>query len=250
MRGLKIMVRWAWFGALLGFFFPAVAQNLLTNGNFDSGDTGFSATGMTGGVTYSGTLTALKYTVTNSPTLANTASPAYGPSANHTTGVGTKVYVTRGSNATATTTTVWSETISGITSGRYTFSGYAASASSANAPTIKLTVTQGTAISGTFTAVNTGTVTPPTNTSVSNNWGLFEIGFNTTGYTGSLVFTITMTTTAASNTTTRANAIAWDDFLLTSPEPSTWAAVGFLSLVVGERMWQWRRVRRRTGQGD
>ncbi len=243
MRSLKIMVRWAWIGALLGILFPAVAQNLLTNGNFDSGDTGFTHVGMTGGVTYSGTLTALKYTVTNSPTLANTASPAYGPSANHTTGAGTKVYVTRGSNATATTTTVWAETISGITPGRYTFSGYAASASSANAPTIKLTVTQGTAISGTFTSVNTGTVTPPTNTAASNNWGLFEIGFNTTGYTGSLVFTITMTTTAASNTTTRANAIAWDDFVLTSPEPSTWAAVGILLLVAGEVAW--RRLRRR-----
>ncbi len=243
MRGLMIMARWAWIGALLGILYPAVAQNLLVNGNFNSGDTGFTHTGLTGGASYTGTLAQLQYSVTNSPAVANTASPAYGPNAAHTTGVGAKVYVTKGGNANNTTTTVWSETITGITSGRYTFSGYAASASSANAPTYKLTVTQGTAISGTFTSVNTGNVTPPTNTSASNNWGLFELGFNTTGYTGSLVFTITMTTTTTANTSTRANAIAWDDFVLTAPEPSTWAAAGFLTLVAGELVW--RRYRRR-----
>lgn len=242
MRGLKIIARWGWIGALLGILYPAVAQNLLTNGDFDSGDTGFTKAGMTGGAVYTGTLAQLQYTVTNSPAVANTANPAYGPNAAHTTGAGAKVYVTKGANANGTATVVWSQTITGISAGRYTFSGYAASASSANAPTFKLTVAQGTATSGSFTTINSGNFTPPTNTSASNNWGFFAYGFNISGYTGSLVFTLTMTTTTTANTTTRANAIAWDDFVLTAPEPSTWAAVGFLSLVAGDLVL--RRFRR------
>ena len=67
------------------------------------------------------------------------------------------------------------------------------------------------------------------------NWA----GYNYTGTSGSVTYTLSVVNGSSGNN--QANAISWDDLLLTAPEPSTYAAGVALAGVVG---WNWHRSRR------
>ena len=205
-------IRRVWFGVplLLGLSHPVVAQNLLTNGDFETGNT----TGFTTALALDNSGQIAAYSSYDIRTTAATAGTGWGPSADHTTGLGTDLFITRGANGNNTVTALWVATISSTTSTRYTFSGYAAVPTSLTAnqtPKFKLVVTGGGGFNQTFNFA-----------SPTTSWGLFEVVFLYTGNSGNVTYTLSMINGSSGNG--QADAISWDDFVLTAPEPSTYAA--------------------------
>ena len=225
--------RWCWALLPLGVFLPATAQNLLTNGNFETGDgTGFSNSALTAGRDTLGQIgSRLSWDVR---TDASTAGPSWLPTSDHTPGSGAGaqyMYISRASGTKNATTDVWAETITSTTNTRYTFTGFASiptTPGSNQSPVFKLVVT-GTGFSQTFNFS-----TPAT------SWGAFQAGFQYTGSGTSVTYTLSIIN--GSSNTAGDNTISWDDFTLTAPEPSTYAAGVAL---VGIVAWQWRAARRR-----
>ncbi len=219
-------------GWLLGIWmqlhFPAVAQNLLTNGDFETGTvSGFSTT-----LTLDNTGT-MSYGTYRLATSAAAAGTGWVPTADHTTGSGQYMYITRGTNGSNTVTPVWSATVSQTNGGRYTFSGWAAvptSLTAARTPTFRLTISGAGGFSATYNF-----------SSPTTAWGAFWVGYDYTGTSGNVTYTLSMVNGSSGNN--QANAISWDDFLLTAPEPSTYVAGVALAGVVG---WNWYRSRRRN----
>jgi hypothetical protein len=147
------------------------------------------------------------------------------------------MFITRGANGNNTVTALWVDTITSTAATRYTFSGYAAvptSLTPARTPAFKLVVT-GPGFTQTFNFA-----------SPTTSWGLFEVGFQYTGSSGTVTYTLSMIN--GSSGKNQADAISWDDFTLTAPEPSTYAAGVALAGVVA---WQWRAAvkRRRIACG-
>jgi len=218
-------------GWLLGIWvqllFPAVAQNLLTNGDFETGTVSGFSTALT--LDNSGQIGS--YSSYDLRTTASTAGTGWGPAADHTAGAGQYMFITRGANGNNTVTAVWSGSVSQTNGGRYTFSGWASvptSLTAAQTPKFRLTIAGGGGFSATYNF-----------SSPTTSWGAFWAGYNYTGTSGSVTYTLSVVNGSSGNN--QANAISWDDLLLTAPEPSTYAAGVALAGVVG---WNWHRSRR------
>ena len=215
----------------LGVCLPVAAQNLLTNGNFETGTVSGFTTALS--QVTPGALSNSSYDIR---TTAAAAGTSWGPSADHTTGSGQYMFITRGANGNNTVTAVWSATVSSTTATRYTFSGYAAIPTSTTAnqtPSIRLVVT-GTGFTQTFNFAKPSTA-----------WGLFEAGFQYTGSSGTVTYTLSIVN--GSSGLGQPDAISWDDFLISAPEPSTYAAGVALAGIVA---WQWRAARRRRNTAN
>lgn len=218
---------------LLGFISPAAAQNLLTNGDFETG----TVSGFSTALTVDNT-TTLSYSTYRFTTDASSGGTGWtSPTSDHTPGAGTKMFLTRGANGNNTSTAVWSATATAVANNFYSFSGAAAFVTTLDTgtqkPTFKLVVTDVPA-SGTFT--QTFNFTAP-----GTSWGAFLANFTYTGNKSTLTYTISIVNGSSGNN--RQDALAWDDFYLTAPEPSTYAAGFALSGLV---VWQWVRRRRRA----
>lgn len=126
----------------------ASATNLLTNGDFESGNTGFS-TGysLTSGCTGPGT-----YEIVTNP---NTTCGTFASYGDHTSGSGNMMLVDGNTNAVpyyGTNGTVWSETVTGLsTSTLYTFTGWVTSADAPN-PAVLALFANGTQVGSNFDA--------------------------------------------------------------------------------------------------
>ena len=226
---------WCWAFLPLGVCLPAAAQNLLTNGNFETGDgTGVTNSALTNGRDNSGVIGS--YLAWDVRADASTAGTGWtGPTSDHTPGTGQYQYITRGSSVKNRTTIVWQEAVGGASSGhRYTFTGYASipkTPGSNQSPTFKLTV------SATGFTTQTFTFATP---SVAS-WTVFQYGFNYNGTGSTITYALSLIT--GSSNTSGDNTISWDDFTLTAPEPSTYAAgLAVIACVA----WQWRAARRRN----
>jgi hypothetical protein len=188
---------------------------LLSNGSFESGNTGFATSYTTNnGVGASG-----RAVLASSPTAAGFSS-ANGIGAKD----GTLALWANGSTAGAT---IWSETIAAgslAANTTYRFYGYIVSAnSSAGSASINVS------------AAGAGVGTPTVTQAVTTAWALVYLSFTTgSTLTGGVTLTIVDTSNAAS-----ANNFGLD--FLSVPEPGTYAAGFFL---VGAGFYGWRRHRR------
>lgn len=224
--------RWALFCALLPG--EAGAQTLLTNGNFEAGTVSGFSTGLT--LDASGTMSYGTYDFRST---AATAGAGWRPTADHTPGAGSLMYITRGSNGNNTVTPVWSATLNSVVQNQtMMFSGFAASVTSltpsSRNPTIRLVSTDGT-----FTHTDTFSFS-------GTAWTSFSSSFLYTGTSSSLTFTLSIVN--GTSGTGRDDAIAWDDFILI-PETSTTAA-GFEILGMAGVTWYHRRTKPRAPAGD
>lgn len=103
---------------IMGITVSASAQNLLVNGDFSVGNSGFT----TAFQDYSGSLLpAGSYSVVANPEFANIYAASFG---DHTTGSGLMLAVNNNANSTAV---VWSETVNVNSGTSYQFSGWGAS---------------------------------------------------------------------------------------------------------------------------
>ena len=123
MKGLSITVRMATIGlvacvCVAGFAGAASAStiNLLTNGDFEAGDTGFT-TGLTAdsGLSADGT-----YTITTDPSATNGYFRSIG---DHTTGSGNMLAI---NGSTTEDTVIWSETVDVVAGEDYDFTAWIA----------------------------------------------------------------------------------------------------------------------------
>lgn len=203
----------------------ALGQNLLTNGDFSSGNTGF-----TSGYTYATGSSALSaggegsgegnYAITTSPNNVHSGLANYG---DHTTGSGKMMVINGSGNAS---NIIWEENVTslavgGVTGSTYTFSGWISSAIATSAATLQVTIN----------GANVGSViTAPAAAGV---WQQFTVTW-TRGAATSADIRLTDTNTAANG-----NDFALDDLRLV-PEPSTYAAGIFLA---GAGFLAWRKSR-------
>ncbi len=195
----------------------AVAQNLITNGDFTSGNTGFTT-----GYNYSSSLSSGgegagegNYYVTTNPNNTQSGFSSFG---DHTTGSGNMMVI---NGSTVASKTLWQDTVS-VTAGRnFTFSLWMASAVAGTPATLQVYINN---------ALQTTTFTAP---SGAGTWQQFSLNWSSTGTNSATIRLVD------SNTTVGGNDFAIDDIRLV-PEPSTYAAGAFL---VGAGFFAWRRHR-------
>jgi hypothetical protein len=206
----------------------AGAQSLLTNGDFEAGTvSGFSTT-----LALDATGT-MSYGTYDFRTTAATAGTGWVPTADHTTGAGTKMYITRGANGNNTITPVWSVTLNSVVQNQtMSFSGYAARVSNLT-PASRNPTFQLVSSDGTFT--HTDTFASP-----GTAWTFFSTQFLYTGSSSALTFTLSIVNGSSGNG--RDDAIVWDDFVL-FPETSTMAA-GISVAGMAGAAWYRARCRR------
>ena len=204
--------------ALLALSQAAVmGQNLIVNGDFSSGNTGF-----TSGYTYSSSLSSGgesagegNYYVTTNPNNTHSGFSSFG---DHTTGSGNLMVV---NGSTIANNSVWQETVS-VTAGRnWTFSLWMASAV-AGTPAVLQVYINNVLQSTTFTAPSSAAT-----------WQQFSLNWSSTGTNSATIRLVD------SNTAAGGNDFAIDDIRLV-PEPGTYAAGMFL---VGAGFFAWRRQR-------
>lgn len=215
-RNMKIAVRGM---ALLALSQAAVlGQNLIVNGDFSSGNSGFTT-----GYNYSSSLSSGgesagegNYYVTKDPNNTHSGFSSFG---DHTTGSG-NMMVINGSGVAGKT--MWQETVS-VTAGRnWTFSLWMASAVSGTPAVLQVYINntlQGT----TFTAPST-----------AGTWQQFSLNWTSTGTNSATIRLVD------SNTAAGGNDFAIDDIRLV-PEASTYAAGAFIA---GAGFFAWRRARK------
>jgi hypothetical protein len=196
----------------------AMAQNLIVNGDFTSGNSSF-----TSGYNYSSSLSSGgdggggegNYYVTTNPNSTHSGFSSFG---DHTTGSGNMMVI---NGSTVASKTVWQETVS-VTAGRnWTFSLWMASAVAGTPAVLQVyinNVLQGT----TFTAPNSAAT-----------WQQFSLNWSSTGTNSATIRLVD------SNTAAGGNDFAIDDIRLV-PEPGTYAAGAF---IVGAGFLAWRRQR-------
>jgi hypothetical protein len=166
-------------------------------------------------------------------TTAATAGTGWVPTADHTTGAGTRMYITRGANGNNTLTPVWSVTLDSVVQNQtMSFSGYAARVSN-QSPGSRNPTFQLVSSDGTFT--HTDTFASP-----GTAWTFFSSNFLYTGGSSTLTFTLSIINGSSGNG--RDDAIAWDDFVL-FPETSTMAAGISVAVIVGSAWYGARRRR-------
>lgn len=210
---IRLIKGFALVGAAVVAAMPAFAANLVTNGNFDAGNTGF-----TSDYAYSpgGNGTEGQYTVRSNPFPWNGAFASFG---DHTSGAGQMLVVNGSPTAGAV---VWRSGIIGITSSTsYFFEAFVANVCCAgggiNPPNLTFSV-----------SLNGGALQPLNTLSVPadpvGNWIGLSNSFNSGGATTAQLFLIN------ANTIRQGNDFAVDDINLDTrsivnpvPEPSTWA---------------------------
>ncbi len=205
--------------ALLGLCqVAAMAQNLIVNGDFSSGNTGF-----TSGYSYSSSLSSGgdggggegNYYVSTNPNTTHSGFSSFG---DHTTGSGNMMVV---NGSTVASKSLWQETVS-VTAGRnFTFSLWMASAV-AGTPAVLQVYINNTLQTTTFTAPSSAAT-----------WQQFSLNWTSTGTNSATIRLVD------SNTVAGGNDFAIDDIRLV-PEPGTYAAGAFL---VGAGFFAWRRSR-------
>lgn len=208
MRAARILL-----GLVVVFSLTTTSQaNLLVNGDFEAGNTGFTSgyTFVPNNVTNSAEGI---YSVGANPTLVNAAfvTPSGisgAPVSNSPLPGGQMLFV----NGSSTPTTVYSQTVSGLTvNTTYLFSGYLASLDNLGPAVLTITAGSTTLFSGLIAPLTAGTFSG------------FQTSFNS-GASTSLTFSIVDTNTAASG-----NDFALDSLALNAsavPEPTSFALMG------------------------
>ena len=205
---------------------PARAQNLLTNGSFELGNTGFSTdyTSYYNGTTNLNTYTSGgSYTVGTNPSSNSVSSDNWANIGDHTTGTGNM----REIDGNSLGNRFWYETVAVTPNTTYTFSYWAT--------TIDANVNGGEQLQFTLNGTAIGAPNVP---SMGNTFQNYTATWNSG--------TSTIATLALSdlNTNFGYNDFAVDDLQLAVPEPSTWAA-----LLTGTGLLACVR-RRRVGKPD
>jgi hypothetical protein len=196
----------------------ARADNLIVNGDFSAGNTGFTS-GYT--LVPNGTFTAPgDYGVISNPATAFT-NP-YSSFGDHTSGTGLMMFGDGASGATP----FWTETIKVSPNTSYTFTGWATAANTLNPAILSLTA-NGTPIGSIF----------PINATTPGLWQEFSYSL-TTGSTTSLTLTIS---DVNPQPFVAGNDFAIDDLSFRSravPEPTsfTLAVLGTLGIIISTRL--------------
>src|ERR1700761_6332113 len=134
----------------------ALAQNLLVNGDFSAGNTGF-----TNQYTYAASGQSPVVDTYGIRTLSTDFNSGYNSFGDHTTGSGNMMMVDGSQTAGATG---WSETVTGQTNVNYAFSFWAASSDGSNPAQL------------TFTINGTPLTSPVTLSTTGGLWQKFEFG--------------------------------------------------------------------------
>ncbi len=187
----------------------AASGNLITNGDFSAGATGFT-TGYTNATLQLGG----NFQVHTSPATALGAYPSFQDFGDHTTGTGL-MFIANG--ALAADTTVWSQTITVKANAKYRFSFFATSIDNAISPTTLAWYVNGIAYGSSALA------------DTPNFWEAHGSKFNTGAATSVTLRLVNDNLDAISND------FAVDDFSLVKistgavPEPASWAMmlIGF-----------------------
>ncbi|MBT9393824.1 T9SS type A sorting domain-containing protein [Hymenobacter sp. NST-14] len=172
---------------------PGRAQNLLTNPDFESGNTGFTSQ-YTYVATPAGNSTAGRYALVTDSKTFNTAFGSFG---DHTTGSGQYLIA---DGATSATTILWEQTVTGLTPNQnYQFSFWLLNAINTNRAQIQVSA-NGTDVGTSFTNPNDG-----------GNWQLNTVTVNP-GSGTQLILRLRNLRTA-----TGGNDFGIDDVALTAP---------------------------------
>ncbi len=206
-------------GTFVGLSFATASRaDLLTNGDFSAGNTGFTSgytyvpnntTNLDEGIYSVGTTPSnVNYFWTNPSSVTDTVSNSPLPAGN-------MLFV----NGASTPTTVWSQTVSGLNANTdYTFSGYLASLHASNPAILTITAGSQTILADLSAPVTAGV------------WAGFQTIFNTMGST-SVTFTIEDMNTAPSGNDFALDSLALNQTVV--PEPSSVAllALGLAGIV-------------------
>jgi hypothetical protein len=203
---------------VIGITVPASAQNLLVNGNFSAGNSGFT----TAFQDYSGSLLpAGSYSVVANPEFANIYAASFG---DHTTGSGLMLAVNNNANSTAV---VWGETVSVNSGTAYQFSGWGASWAYYYAPIDLSPALLRVYINGQQQAPDFQLP------AADGQWLNFGLSWNSGASTQATIQIVDV------NTLVGGNAFVLDDLNLHAvPEPSTIALLAFAAVLVAGRRRQ------------
>ena len=196
--------------------------DLLTNGNFESGNTGFTTDYTL--VATNGTISTQpgQYGIVSDPSTA--FLNGYTSFGDHTTGSGLLMLVD------GNTGNVWSETVSVTPSTLYTFTGWVASASTQNLASLALFV-DGSQAGSDFGAPST-----------VGNWTKWTQTFTTGSSTTSIALSIQ---DVNGQPLTFGNDFALDDLSLNGPAISGVPEPGYLPMLLPAVVWMVRRHIRR-----
>ena len=200
------------------------AANLLTNGSFESGDTGFSTDYLNyfNGTTSPNTYTAGgSYTVGTNPANNSVSSDAWANIGDHTTGTGNMLEV----DADTAGNRFWYESVTVVPNTTYTFSywGTGIDTQGNSSPAMVQLTLNGAAVGSqaTFSTTSTG--------NTATTWVNFTDTWNSGANTTALVALSDL------NTAQNYNDFAVDDlsFAAPAPEPSTWVATSIAAALLG-----------------
>ncbi len=202
---------------VLGLTVSVSAQNLLVNGNFSAGNSGF-----TSAFSYSpgNLLPTGVYDVVANPEFDNIYAASFG---DHTTGSGLMLAVNNNANSTAV---VWSETVNVNSGTAYQFSGWGASWAYYYAPIDRSPALLRVYINGQQQAPDFQLP------AADGQWQNFGLAWNSGASTHATIQILDV------NTLVGGNAFVLDDLSLQAvPEPSSIALLGLGAvLVAGRRM--------------
>ncbi len=191
--------------AVLALFSTGASANLITNADFEAGDTGFSSA-YAGGIYIYGEST---YAVVTNPILAHNGAASYG---DYTTGSGLMMAV---NGSTTLGTVIWSQTVSVAAATLYDFATYISSWSEANPADLAFTV-NGTNIGGLNAPASTAT------------WELAFASWNSGGSTSALIEIRNLNTVADGNDFALDNLYFGEAMFSTEvPEPAALALFAF-----------------------
>lgn len=175
---------------------PLYAQNLIVNGDFEAGNTGFTTA-----YTYNTNLVPEgNYYIATNPSLHHPHAASYG---DHTTGSGLMMMV---NGITQPNLAVWSQTVSVNPATVYTFGGWLSSWVSSSPAVLSIRINN----------VEIGQVTAPTTTGVWQPWSL---SWNSGANTSAVLSIVNL------NTEPIGNDFAMDDLEFV-PEPASLLALG------------------------
>jgi hypothetical protein len=154
------------------------AQNLLTNGDFSSGNIGFSS-----GYSYVPSGVSQTPGTYGIQTNSQSFNPAYALFYDHTSGNGNMLLL---DGSPGTTTIAWSETVSVMTNAQYTYSSWTTSSDPYNMPTLQFSI-NGIQVGSEITlSINSGQwqqFLVVWNSDATNSATLSMVDENPTGYT-------------------------------------------------------------------
>ena len=198
-------------------FAPAASANLITNGDFSAGNTGF-ASGY--GYVAPGLNTCWPegtYSIVSSP---NACHSLWSPFGDHTTGSGNMMVV---NGAPAANVTVWSETVSVLANSQYNFSAWVASVYPSSPAQLEFLI-NGVQVGGAFTASTTAGL-----------WQQFSGNWSSGSMTAATLSIVDL------NIVLGGNDFALDDLSFVDPVPESNSAI-LWSLALAALVWQGRRL--------